>query len=127
MKPKLKRKPEGKYKLKTHKGAMKRFYQRGDGTFMHKASGKKHLQAGTSRRRQTLRKMGHREVVTAGVVKKLRRLMPYGTTTQPQTRFKVSRLWERPDDWKERVAAAIKKVAEAGVKKPKAKAAKQAK
>lgn len=85
---------------------MKRFYQKGDGTFMHKAAGKKHLQAGTSRRRQTLRKMAHRPVTTRRIIKKLKRLMPYGSTTQPATRWKISRLWDRPADWKERVAAA---------------------
>ena len=106
-KPKLKRPGvQTKYKLKTHKGAMKRFYQKGDGTFMHKAAGKKHLQAGTSRRRQTLRKMAHRPVTTRRIIKKLKRLMPYGSTTQPATRWKISRLWDRPADWKERVAAA---------------------
>jgi len=125
LKPKLKRKPEGKYKLKSHKGALKRFYQQGDGTFVHKASGKKHLQAGTSRRRQTLRKMAHRVVAAPGIVKKLRRLMPYGTTLQPSTRFKVSVLWERPDDWRETVQAAVQKAAQAGAtgkQKPKGKA-----
>ena len=43
--PKLRRQPSKKYKLKSHKGALKRFYQTGHGTFVHKASGNKHLQA----------------------------------------------------------------------------------
>jgi len=126
-KPKLRRNPElgKKYKLKSHKGALKRFYQKGDGTFMHKACGKRHLQAGTSRKRQTLRKMAHRPVTAKGIIKKLKRLMPYGTTLQPAPRFKVSRLWERPDDWRERVAAAVRAVQEAAAGKPKAKGKKQ--
>ena len=107
LKPKRRRYPEGKVKLKTHKGAMKRFWQKGDGTFMHKAAGKKHLQAGTSRSRQTLRKMAHRPVTTKGIIKKLRRLMPYGSTTMPAPRHTVSRLWERPDNWRETVQAAV--------------------
>ena len=110
--PKLKRKPVGKYKLKSHKGALKRFYQTGDGTFVHKAAGKKHLQAGTSRRRQTLRKKAHRPVLARGIERKLRRLMPYGTTLQPPRRHTVSVLWERPDNWTELVAAAAKAVAD---------------
>ena len=124
---KLKRNP-GNIKLKSHKGALKRFYQRGDGTFMHKACGKKHLQAGTSRRRQTLRKLKHRPVTAKGIIKKLRRLMPYGTTLQPKPRFKVSVLWERPVDWHEKVAAAMAaaQAAAAGKAKPKTKAKKQA-
>lgn len=112
--PKLRRQPSKKYKLKSHKGALKRFYQTGHGTFVHKASGKKHLQAGASRRRQTLRKKAHRPVLAKGIERKLRRLLPYGTTLQPPPRHSGnSILWERPDDWREQVEAAARALADA--------------
>ena len=94
------------YKLKSHKGALKRFYQRSDGTFMHKAAGKNHLMAGASRRRQTRRLIKHRPVTTKGIIKKLRRLMPYGTTMTPPRRHKQPLMWDRPEGWTELFYAA---------------------
>ena len=88
-----------KYKLKTHQGAMKRFYQRGDGTWMHKAAGKRHLMAGSSRRRQTLRKLKHKAVTAKGIIRKLNRLMPYGSTMRPPKSYTQPLMWERPEGW----------------------------
>jgi ribosomal protein L35 len=104
---KLKRDPfkHRKFKLKSHRGALKRFYQKADGTFMHKAAGKNHLMAGGSRRRQTYRLLAHRPVTTKGIIKKLKRLMPYGTTMQPPRRYVQPLMWERPEGWTEAVAA----------------------
>ncbi len=87
-KPFNKRRQPEKYKLKSHKGALKRFYQVGDGTFMHRQAGKKHLQTGTSRSRQSHRKLKHKAVTTKGIIKKLRRLMPYGATMRPPPRHR---------------------------------------
>jgi len=114
--PKHRRNP-GDRKLKSHKGALKRFYQLADGTFMHKAAGKKHLMAGTSRSRQSSRLMAHRPVRAKGIIRKLKRLLPYGTTLQPPRRHKHGLLWERPPDWRERVEAEVQKVREAAEKK----------
>jgi len=104
---KLRRQP-GITKLKSHQGAMKRFFQLPDGTFMHKAAGKKHLQAGKSRRRQTLRKLHYKAITTKGIIKKLRRLMPYGATRQVPKPHVHSLFWERPEGWTEAVAASKK-------------------
>ena len=98
-----------KYKLKTHQGAMKRFWQKGDGTFMHKAAGKNHLMAGSSRRRQTRRLLKHRPIVSKGWVKKLRRLMPYGSTLVPPPKYKQPLMWDRPEGWTEMFYAAKQK------------------
>ena len=87
------------YKLKSHKGALKRFYQLKDGTFMHKAAGKNHLMAGASRRRQTRRLIKHRPVTTKGIIKKLRKLMPYGTTMTPPPKYVQPLMWDRPEGW----------------------------
>jgi ribosomal protein L35 len=97
--------PTKKYKLKSHKGALKRFYLRGDGTFMHKAAGKQHLMAGASRRRQTKRMLNHRPVLARGIVKKLHRLLPYGTTMQPPRKYVQPLFWERTEGWTEAIAA----------------------
>jgi ribosomal protein L35 len=104
---KLRRDPfkHRKFKLKSHQGALKRFYQKGDGTFMHKSAGKSHLMAGSSRRRQTYRLLAHRPVTAKGIIKKLKRLMPYGTTMQPPRKYVQPRMWERPEGWTEAVAA----------------------
>ena len=64
-------------KAKSHKGAKRRFKLRGDGTWTHTAAGKGHLQAGL-RRRSTLAKRKPRVVKLKGLIKKLRRLLPYG-------------------------------------------------
>lgn len=65
-------------KLKSHKGAKRRFKLRGDGSWTHRAAGKSHLQVGL-RRRSILAKRKPRVVKLKGLVKKLRRLLPYGT------------------------------------------------
>ena len=94
------------YKLKSHMGAKKRFYQLEDGTFMHKAAGKSHLMAGASRRRQTRRKLAHRPVTAPGIIKKLKRLLPYGTTLTPHPKYVQPQMWERPEGWTEMFFAA---------------------
>lgn len=102
-----KRKPgeHKKVKLKSHKGALKRFYQTGDGTFMHMVAGKRHMMAGASRSRQTARKLKHKPIVTKGQIKKLKRLLPYGTTMRPPRRHREPIFWERPEGWTEAVSA----------------------
>ena len=94
-----------KYKLRSHKGALKRFYKTGSGDYYHKAVGKKHLMAGASRRRQTYRKLSHVKVTARGIIKKLDRLMPYGTTMIPPKRSRQPLLWERPERWTDSVTA----------------------
>ena len=100
----------GKRKLKSHHGALKRFYQlevpkmyKGKllpkGTFMHKAMGKNHLQAGSSRRRHTARKMAHRPVLTRGFDRRLQKLMPYGTTMQPPAKYVQPFFWEKTEEF----------------------------
>ena len=66
-----------KKKLKTHKGAAKRFFLRGDMTWKFTRAGKKHLMAGASRRRQTAKKLKKGTVTAKGFIKKLFKLMPY--------------------------------------------------
>ncbi len=90
-----------KLKLKSHKGALKRFYQLADGTFIHKAIGKKHLQARKSRHRQTLRKRRYRVVKQPGIIRKLKKLLPYGTTMQLPPKHTTPLMWERPEGWAE--------------------------
>ena len=117
-----------KYKLKSHQGARKRFYQLADGTFMHKAAGKNHLMAGASHRRQTRRLLKYRPVITPGIVKKLRRLMPYGAPSyQDKGLYKYEQplMWDRPEGWSEMFRAAkqrdgvdaVKKLMKAAAKK----------
>lgn len=65
-------------KTKSNRGAKQRFKLRGDGTWTHRAAGKSHLQAGL-RRRSTLAKKKPRVVKLKGLIKKLHRLLPYGT------------------------------------------------
>ena len=55
----------------------KRFKLRGSGSWVYTAPGKKHLMAGASRSRQTLRKLKKRVMTTKGIIKKLFKLMPY--------------------------------------------------
>ena len=40
-------------------------------------------------------------MTTKGIIKKLKRLLPYGTTQQPAPRHRTTTLWERPDNWNE--------------------------
>ena len=95
------RRPANKYKLKSHKGALKRFFRHHDGTWIHKAAGTMHLQANKSRHRQTLRKRRYVVVKTRGIIRKLERLLPYGTTLQMPPNHKTPLLWQRPDGWTE--------------------------
>lgn len=99
-----------KIKLKSHHGALKRFYQLDEpkmykgkllpkGTFMHLAMGKNHLQAGSSRRRHTARKKAHRPVTTLGFHKRLKKLMPYGTTMQPPAKYVEPFFWEKTEEF----------------------------
>lgn len=64
-------------KLKTHKGAAKRFKLRGNGDWVYTATGKKHLMAGKSRSRLTRKKLKKMIVTTKGFIRKLHKLMPY--------------------------------------------------
>jgi ribosomal protein L35 len=73
----FKKKLKKRFKLKTHQGAKKRFTLLGDGRWVHKASGKRHLQAGSSRHRQTLRKRKKVVVSKTCNIKRLHLLMPY--------------------------------------------------
>ena len=62
-------------KLKTHKGAARRFKVTGTGKLMYAKSGRRHLLTGkSSRKMRRLRKAGEVAQVERG---KLRRLMPY--------------------------------------------------
>jgi len=105
-----------KYKLKSHHGALKRFFQletpevyKGmvlpKGTFMHKQAGKSHLMAGSSRRRGTARKQGYKPVLTKGYHKRLKKLMPYGTVRERPPRYKQPLFWERTETFAIGVAA----------------------
>ena len=76
-KMKFKKKISKKFKLKTHSGANKRFYQLKSGTFVHKREGKNHLMAGSSRHRQTLKKRRMKRVEHKGTIKRLYVLLPY--------------------------------------------------
>ena len=69
-------------------GAKKRFKLRGDGVFVHARAGKKHLMAGSSRHRQTLRLREKKEVTTKGMIKRLRKLLPYGNNGN-----RLKRMW----------------------------------
>lgn len=108
------------HKLKSHKGAMKRFYERSDGTLWHKVAGKNHLMAGASRRRQTRRMIKHRPVITKGIVKKLKRLMPYGAHTFQEKglyKYRQPLMWDRPEGWTELFYAAKQEDGVEAVKK----------
>lgn len=70
--------------LKSHAGAMKRFRLRADGTWTHAAVGKRHLMAG-SRRKVSLKKRKPVVVKLKGFIRKLRALMPYGTSRRRST------------------------------------------
>ncbi len=76
---------------------------------MHRQAGKKHLQTGTSRSRQSHRKLKHKAVTTKGIIKKLRRLMPYGSTLVPPPKYKQPLMWDRPEGWTEMFYAAKQK------------------
>ena len=94
-----------KTKVKSHQGALKRFFQSADGTYWHKAAGKRHLNAGSSRRRQMRRKLALRPVEAKGIIRKLRKLLPYGTVIKPPGKYVQPKMWARPEGWAEAVAA----------------------
>lgn len=62
-------------KLKTNKGAAKRFRKSKGGKWMHTPSGKRHIM--TSKRRKRKRQLGQSQVGSPADSKSLRRLMPY--------------------------------------------------
>lgn len=66
-----------KYKLKTHSGAKRRFYVSAGGKLMRR---KHHINnARRKKRGATLRLFGQKLPVAKSDVKRLRRLLPYGT------------------------------------------------
>jgi large subunit ribosomal protein L35 len=65
-----------KGKLKTHRGAAKRFKITGTGKIVRKQAGKRHLLTGKSPRRK--RSLETTAPVHSGETKMLRRLLPYG-------------------------------------------------
>ena len=68
-----------KFKLKSHKGARRRFKQSmATGKFHHWAVGRRHNLAGKSRRRHKLRKRKTITPPSRAMQKTLSRLMPYG-------------------------------------------------
>lgn len=62
-------------KLKTHRGAAKRFTRTATGKFMRRQAFKQHLLTSKSRHRK--RKLRHATVVTGVEVRKLKRMLPY--------------------------------------------------
>ncbi|HEY5599673.1 MAG TPA: 50S ribosomal protein L35 [Candidatus Manganitrophaceae bacterium] len=63
-------------KLKTHRGAAKRFKITGSGKVMRKQAGKRHLLSGKSPRRKRSLESG--VPVHPGEVQAIERLLPYG-------------------------------------------------
>ena len=97
-----------RHKLKSHKGAKKRFMLLGDGTWLHKQAGKNHLNAGSSRSRQTQRKLKLKAVTTRGYINKLNRLLPYGGTIRKIQKYVQPMLWVRPEGYTEAILASKK-------------------
>lgn len=62
-------------KLKTHKGASKRFSKTGSGKIVRRKAGKRHLL--THKRHDHKRRLSGTEVVTTGFVSSLNQLLPY--------------------------------------------------
>lgn len=62
-------------KLKTHRGAAKRFKISGRGKVLRRRSGLRHIL--TSKRRKRKRKLGQTALVSAADAAKARRLLPY--------------------------------------------------
>jgi len=62
-------------KLKTHKGASKRFAKTGSGKLMRRKAGKRHIL--TSKRHDRKRRLSGTTVVDPTVVATLNRLLPY--------------------------------------------------
>lgn len=65
----------GKYKIKTHSGAKKRFYVTGSGKILRRKCNVNNFRR--KKRGETLRLMSDKLAVSAGTVRRLRRLMPY--------------------------------------------------
>ena len=70
------RKPRTKIKLKTHRGAAKRFKITSTGKVMRMHSGKRHL-LGTKKPKR-MRSLGKSVVVSPSDAPKVRRQLPYG-------------------------------------------------
>ncbi|HKW88138.1 MAG TPA: 50S ribosomal protein L35 [Candidatus Acidoferrales bacterium] len=70
------RKPRAKIKLKTHRGAAKRFKLTSTGKVMRMHSGKRHL-LGTKKPKR-MRRLGKSVVVSPSDAAKVRRQLPYG-------------------------------------------------
>ncbi|HEV2305631.1 MAG TPA: 50S ribosomal protein L35 [Candidatus Acidoferrales bacterium] len=70
------RKPRAKIKLKTHRGAAKRFKITSTGKVMRHHSGKRHL-LGTKKPKR-MRRLGKQIQVTPGDAAKVHRQLPYG-------------------------------------------------
>ncbi|MFQ5779279.1 MAG: 50S ribosomal protein L35 [Nitrospiria bacterium] len=65
-----------KKKMKTHRGAAKRFKTTGAGKVMRKKAGKQHLLSHKSAKRK--RNLGGSAPVHKGEVQSIKRLIPYG-------------------------------------------------
>jgi large subunit ribosomal protein L35 len=63
-------------KLKTHKGASKRFKRTGSGKLMRKKAGRRHIL--TSKARDRKRRLKGSATVTAGSTYAINRMLPYG-------------------------------------------------
>lgn len=70
------RKPRTKMKLKTHRGAAKRFKITSTGKVIRRHSGKRHL-LGTKKPKR-MRRLGKQIEVTPGDAAKVHRQLPYG-------------------------------------------------
>ncbi len=64
-----------KYKIKTHSGAKHRFYVTGSGKFLRRKCNINNFRR--KKRGETLRQMSDKLSVSPGMVRRLRRLMPY--------------------------------------------------
>ena len=64
-----------KYKIKTHSGAKRRFYVTGRGKFLRRKCNVNNFRR--KKRGETLRLFSDKVSVSAGTVKRLRKLMPY--------------------------------------------------
>jgi large subunit ribosomal protein L35 len=63
-------------KLKTHKGASKRFKRTGSGKLMRKKAGRRHIL--TSKARDRKRRLKGSTTVNAGSTYAINRMLPYG-------------------------------------------------
>lgn len=63
-------------KMKTRKGAAKRFKMTGTGRVLHKQTGMSHLRSGKTRKRK--RRLKLPDTVKVGYARKIERLLPYG-------------------------------------------------